>query len=250
MSLPTSPNRTTPGSLRQGDQGWPVFALQCGLDELGHECVPDGVFGPATYRMVQAFQRRVQSLTIDGIAGPATQTQITRLIDVNIHKRHFSLPTGLIRGFALTESGNSLGATNWNVSGGVDCGVVQIRCSGPPFSQAAMRVAYDPTIAMDRVAVAFLDQTSRFSQLSARSLEWAMRCAALAWNWPWAAEQFALRGKLPNPSLDATWAVVGGQRIKFPDGTPVMTYDDWARFYALGGEHGEGRVTRFVTEWA
>jgi hypothetical protein len=253
MSLPTSPNRTTPQSLRQGDQGWPVFALQCGLDELGYDCDADGIFGPATYRMVQAFQRKIQTLTIDGIAGSATQTQIVRLIDISVHEKHPQLPYGLLRGFALSESGNSLGATNWNVSGGVDCGVVQIRCAGPPFYEGSMRIAYDPTIAMDQVAVAFLGRTSRFSQLVyARQLpiEWAMRCAALAWNWPWAAEQFASRGKLPNPSLDATWAVVGGHRVKFPDGAPVMTYDDWARFYALGGEHGEGRVTRFVTEWA
>ena len=169
-----------------------------------------------------------------------------------LHGRHPQLPSGVLRGFALSESGNSLGATNWNVPGGVDCGVVQIRCAGPPFFEGTMRIAYDPTIAMDQVAVAFLGRTHRFSQFSyasQRPKEWAMRCAALAWNWPWAAEQFATKGKLPNPSLDATWAVVGGQRIKFPDGAPVMTYDDWARFYALGGKHGEGRVTRFVTDW-
>jgi hypothetical protein len=250
MSLPTRPNRTTPTSIRQGDLGWPVFAVQGGLDELGFYCMADGVFGPATYRMIQAFQRKVQSLTIDGIAGPATQAQITRLIDVRVHESHPSLPAGLLRGFALSESGNALGAVNWNVSGGVDCGVMQIRCYGPPFSNDALRVAYDPTVAMDRVAVSFLDRTQRFVKLdSKRPVEWAMRCAALAWNWPWAAEQYAAKGKLPNPSLNATWAVVNGQRIKFPDGVPVLTYDDWARFYALGGEHGEGRVTRFVTEW-
>jgi len=115
-----------------------------------------------------------------------------------------------------------------------------------------MRIAYDPNIAMDQVAVAFLGRTHRFSQLAyarQRPIEWAKRCAVLAWNWPWAAEQFAVQGKLPNPSRDATWAVVDGQRIKFPDGAPVMTYDDWARFYALGGKHGEGRVARFVTDW-
>src|SRR4051794_6087049 len=176
MSLPTSPNRTTPRSLRQGDQGWPVFALQCGLDELGYDCDADGIFGPGTYRMVQAFQRKIQTLTIDGIAGPATQTQIVRLIDINVHGKHPQLAYGLLRGFALSESGNSLGATNWNVYGGVDCGVVQIRCAGPPFYEGTMRIAYDPTIAMDQVAVAFLGRTSRFSQLAyARQLpiEWA-----------------------------------------------------------------------------
>src|SRR3954471_13957370 len=104
MSLPTSPNRTTPTSIRQGDLGWPVFAVQGGLDELGLYCMADGVFGPATYRMIQAFQRKIQSLTIDGIAGPATQAQITRLIDVRIHTSHPSLPAGLLRGSALSES--------------------------------------------------------------------------------------------------------------------------------------------------
>lgn len=251
MTLPISPNRTTPYSLRQGDQGWPVFGLQSGLDELGYNCDADGVFGPFTETVVKTFQKDLR-LVVDGLVGPATQAQIVRFIDAHTHSHNTWLPDGLLRGFASTESGNSLGATNWNVPGGVDCGVVQIRCSGPPFKESSLRMAYDPASAMQLVAVTFFDRAVEFRKLtyaSQQSTEWAMRCAALAWNWPWAADQYATKGKLPNPSLNATWAVVGGQRIKFPDGAPVMTYDDWARFYALGGRHGEGRVTRYVTDW-
>lgn len=252
MSLPTSPNRTSVITLRSGATGWPVFALQRGLDQLGYSCYADGEFGPGTEGVVRAFQLR-QALVADGLAGPTTQAQIVRLSDNATHDIYPELPTGLIRGFATAESGNLLGAVNWQIVGGVDCGVVQIRCIGPPFSQSALRLAYDPIMAMGRVAASFLDQTVAFSQQAyskAQPLEWAMRCAALSWNWPWAANQYAIAGKLPNPSRDATWAVVNGQRIKFPDGAPVLTYDDWARFYALGGRHGEGRVTRFVTKWA
>jgi len=105
---------------------------------------------------------------------------------------------------------------------------------------------------MQMVAEEFIKRAKAFSLrdfAKHEPEEWAMRCAALAWNWPWAAEQYAAKGKLPNPFLEATWAVINGQRIRFPDGTPVINYDDWARFYALGGPHGEGRVTRFVTHW-
>lgn len=252
MTLPTSPNPNTPTSLRLGDKGWPVFALQSGLDDLDYACNADGVFGAVTSSVVKTFQL-AQGVVVDGIAGYTTQSRITRWIDVRVHVKHPELPSGLIRGFALSESGENLGAVNWNVPGGVDCGVVQIRCLGPPFNMDGLRAAYDPHIAMERVAVTFSGRATAFSQYdysSKQPKEWAMRCAALAWNWPWAAEQYAMKGKLPNPTLNASWAVVNGKRIKFPDGTPVMTYDDWARFYALGGEHGEGRVTRFVKDWS
>lgn len=252
MSLPTSPNQKTPVSIKSGDKGWAVFALQRGLDILNYNCVADGTFGPMTEQTVKEFQA-MRQLSKDGIAGPATQGEIIKLIDVLTHTKYPRLPTGLIRGFATTESGNNLGAVNWNIPGGVDCGVMQVRCFGPPYDGEILQLAYDPSRAMSLTGKTFIDRIEFYTKLpfaSKNSLEWTMRCAALAWNWPWAAEQFASRGVLPDPSRNATWAVINGQRIKFPDGAPVVTYDDWARFYALGGPHGEGRVTRYVTKWS
>jgi hypothetical protein len=248
MTLPLTPNKTTPSSLRKGDQGWPVYGLQSGLDALGYNLTFDGDFGVRTDQAVRNFQLK-QKLQPDGIAGQATQTRIITLLDAKTHNKHKQLPAGLLRGFSESEGGNNVGAVNWHVSGGVDCGVVQVRCYGPPYKANEMYVAYDPLKSMERVAVTFLGKVSSFRGMSyakKQPLEFAQRCAALYWNWPYAADQYARYGKLPNPNKNATWAVVNGKRIKFPDGAPVMTYKDWAEFYAMSGKHGEGRVTRYV----
>ena len=252
MSLPAAPNKTIPSSTKQGDDGWPVYALQTGLNAVSFSSGgADGAFGPMTDKAVRSFQDKY-NLVVDGIAGSATQRRISILIDAETHSNHDSLPVGLLRGFAESEGGNNLGAVNWSVGGGVDCGVVQIRCYGPPFEQSAMKNAYDPAKAMEKVAVTFLGRTASMRTMAyakQRSLEFAMRCAALAWNWPYAAEQYAKFGSLGSSAgNNATWAVIGGNRVKFSDGAPVMTWQDWCQFYALGGKHGEGRVTRFV-EW-
>lgn len=57
--------------LRVGSKGPAVSELQTRLRQLGYYLIIDGDFGPATERMVRAFQREV-GLTVDGIAGPRT----------------------------------------------------------------------------------------------------------------------------------------------------------------------------------
>jgi hypothetical protein len=247
MSLPATPNRSIPSSLRKGDEGWPVYGLQAGLDAVGYNLAYDGDFGVLTDQAVRNFQTK-QKLEPDGIAGQITQTRLITLIDAKTHDKHSKLPTGLLRGFSEAEGGNNVGAVNWQVSGGVDCGVVQIRVYGPPYKVEDMYAAFDPAVAMDRTAVTFQGRLQSYREMryaKGQPIEFAQRCAALSWNWPYAAEEYAKIGKLPNPAKDATWAVVNGKRIKFPDGAPVMTWKDWAEFYAMGGRHGEGRVTRY-----
>ena len=245
MTLPSAPNRRTPSSLKEGDKGWPVYGLQTGLDAVGYALDADGDFGPATKSAVRNFQRR-NKLTVDGVPGIRTQAKIVALIDKETHDRHRNkLPTGLLRGFAESEGGNNLGAVNWEVPGGVDCGVVQIRVYGPPYKQSELSNAYNPAISMERVAVTFQGRVTSYKLMNyakGQGTKYAQRCAALAWNWPYAAEQYAKYGKLPNPGKTAEWA----KGIKFPDGAPVVTWKDWAEFYAMGGRHGEGRVTRYV----
>jgi Putative peptidoglycan binding domain len=243
MSLPTEPNRSTPSSLRRGDTGWPVYALQRGL-AIG----ADGIFGPATESAVETYQAHA-GLTADGVAGAKTQAALVRALDTATHAAHPSLPAGLLRGFADTESGANLGAVNWSIAGGVDCGVVQIRVYGPPYDVGAMKSAYAPAGALDKVAADFLTRTDTYRAMAYAArhpAEFAQRCAALAWNWPFAAEQYAKFGGLPDPNKVASWVPDG---IKFPDGAFVVTWRDWAQFYAMGGPHGEGRVTRYVTSW-
>jgi Putative peptidoglycan binding domain len=252
MALPSTPNKTTPTALKKGDAGWPVYGLQTGLDTIGYNLAFDGDFGPATDEAVRMFQRD-NFLTADGIAGVNTQARLIKLLDTRTHNRHADLPDGLLRGFADSESGNKLGAVNWNVSGGVDCGAVQIRCYGPPYVMDELRKAYNPAVALEVLANRFLldpqygvNALHRRAFANRASIEFVERCTALAWNWPSAAIQYANSGKLTSPNNDATWAVIEGKRVKFPDGQPVMTWKDWSEFYALGGKHGEGKVTRFV----
>ena len=229
-----------------------MYGLQTGLDAVGYSLAFDGDFGPATESAVKKFQGSY-FLTADGIAGVKTQARLIAWLDTRTHNRHDNLPDGLLRGFADSESGNKLGAVNWNVGGGVDCGAVQIRCYGPPYDMDVMRQAYNPGVALETLANRYLKDPQygvfalrRRAYANRAPMEFVERCAALAWNWPAAAIQYANAGKLTSPSKDATWAVIEGKRVKFADGQPVMTYKDWAEFYALGGKHGEGKVTRFV----
>jgi len=64
-------------SLRLNDRHQAVRQLQSDLNYLGYESVGKmpGLFDEATERAVRRFQRS-QGLTVDGIAGPATLTQI------------------------------------------------------------------------------------------------------------------------------------------------------------------------------
>lgn len=59
--------------LRLGSRGSDVTKLQTALNDLGYDCgAADGIFGAKTEAAVRNFQRD-HSLTVDGIAGKATQ---------------------------------------------------------------------------------------------------------------------------------------------------------------------------------
>ncbi len=62
----------TPGTLRPGDEGPAVLALQQRLRSLGYWLgTPDGAYGGLTVQAVMAFQK-VEGMERDGIAGPGT----------------------------------------------------------------------------------------------------------------------------------------------------------------------------------
>lgn len=58
-------------TLRRGDKGDDVEALQKLLDEAGYEVTVDGDFGRSTQEAVRAFQK-ANDLGSDGVAGPKT----------------------------------------------------------------------------------------------------------------------------------------------------------------------------------
>lgn len=62
-------------TLRAGDRGDAVRALQHALATLGDGLAVDGDFGPDTARAVRAFQSRA-GLVVDGIVGPATKAAL------------------------------------------------------------------------------------------------------------------------------------------------------------------------------
>ena len=78
-SAPSENTGSTPANytmLKKGSRGSDVKELQQRLNELDYSCgTPDGIFGAGTEEAVRKFQR-VNGLTADGIAGPATQAKL------------------------------------------------------------------------------------------------------------------------------------------------------------------------------
>lgn len=247
MILPSAPNQATDPTIKKGDVGWPVYALQRALVAIGLPTTADGDFGTKTEAKVKAAQERL-NLEADGIAGPKTQTALC--IEIAAGAARHGLPSGLARSLIEGESGYFLGAVNWSVKGGVDCGAVQRRVTGPPYSPQIMMDAYDPKVALDW-ALQTLDRRAEgfYDRVAVRRrsdrLEYSIRLGLLAHNWPWAAEELAA-GRTLSDTKEATWVPRG---VEFPDGTRVVSYRDWAEFYAMGGRHGEARMTKYVRTW-
>ncbi|MBX3468738.1 MAG: peptidoglycan-binding protein [Planctomycetes bacterium] len=66
-------------SLRRGDTGPAVRALQNALVAAGHPVAVDGVFGGETDRGVRAFQT-AQRCSVDGVVGPETVRALDRVL--------------------------------------------------------------------------------------------------------------------------------------------------------------------------
>ena len=68
------------GILTQGSSGAAVKRLQLALASAGHSPGPaDGVFGLATVRALQAFQRSA-GLTADGVYGAGTKAALAHAL--------------------------------------------------------------------------------------------------------------------------------------------------------------------------
>ncbi len=250
MTLPAAPPAQTKLTVQVGDAGWPAYAVQTGLNGVGESpaLAADGAFGPATEAALLRFQR-AHGLYPDAVAGPATQGKVVSLTSAACESAVAS-PIGYARGLTLNEGGGLITTVNWAIAGGVDCGDVQLRCLGPPFDQAKLALAFNPRRALLAALASFLDRRDLFLGSaygwSKGNRERAGRCAALAHNWPAGADGQAHNGHVGDPNGAASWVPPG---VRFPDGTPVTTKQGWADFYALGGPHGPGRVTRFITDW-
>jgi peptidoglycan hydrolase-like protein with peptidoglycan-binding domain len=241
MSLFSDPPRTTKYSFKRGDVHLGVWALQRFLNYVYGGLTEDGVFGPATEAIVQRYQAAVGA-TVDGIVGPQTQERIVRSVIVRT-LFGATFPKGLLEGIVEAESGRMLAAANAAVPGGIDLGLTQRRVYGPPFSEAAVKAAMDPLVNLDRSSENLHNAYQLYSgRLGAG--EYAWRVAALAHNWPAAADQLS-RGEELSTTRIATWAP---PNTKFTDGAPVVSWRDWAEYYAIGSKvhNHAGLVTKLA----
>jgi peptidoglycan hydrolase-like protein with peptidoglycan-binding domain len=67
-------------TIQNGSQGADVLAWQAALVSAGYDPgTPDGVFGAKTDAATRSFQQN-EGLTVDGIVGPASQTQMANVL--------------------------------------------------------------------------------------------------------------------------------------------------------------------------
>lgn len=211
--------------IKEGAQGWTAFALQRAVG-----ATPDGVFGPQTKLKLIAWQK-ANGLTADGVAGPATQNAVLDVIGAEVAREFVGLDPRVLPGFTNKEGANILAATNpYTPPGGdpgVDCGAVQWRQLGPPFSVERLRAAFDTRISFRYAASILLtritDYRLRRPSLSAHRL---LELAVLAHNAPFLSGQFVRNGRLSTPDALAVWT-------KKPGGGHY-THAEWSVVYPAG----------------
>lgn len=219
-----------------GSIGWPVYSIQAGLVARGFNLVADGIFGYQTKRKVMTFQEN-NGLLADGIVGPATKRALVEKVAVLVDEERPNLPNGLLRQMARAEGGDNTAAINEydppTGLHGTDCGIMQIRCY-EPYTDAALKQAFDPYAAMEEAANRFESAKNRYYT----NYNWTRnnrvrseRCALMSHNWPVGANDIASDGNLSNPSGEAAWVPAG---VKMLDGTVVNTRQEWCDFYAMG----------------
>lgn len=249
-------------SFKKGDTHVGVWAIQRalnGIDLSGYPYVltEDGGFGLETEKCVLAYQRATK-LTADGIFGPASQARLVRSLEVRTPSH---VPVGLIRSVVEGESGNLIACVNWDVPNGVDCGYTQRRVSstntpsswptGATFKQTEVEAAFDSFKQFSILASGLRSRKDNYVNRAgvinrADKHEYAWRLATLYHNWPYGANRLADGYALSNRVAD--WVPAG---VKFTDGTPVVTYTDWAQFYALGSpaHSHKGLMVKYVSDW-
>lgn len=220
--------------LKEGMRGHEVAALQLLLKQVRSEKLSvDGAFGPRTLAAVRRFQSHAL-IAVDGIAGMGTQTALGRA-GVKVAEQGENLPAGLLRGLVENESGYAIGAVNWQVPPGVDCGLAQDRVHDP---QGATPDRWEVAFGMGSLRNAAEELRSRhdsfYGDPGAKSHQRAWELASLAHNWPAGAAKLAT-GQALSESPAAWVQAIGVKGVTSPA--------DWARHYIE-------RTTALVTKWS
>ena len=225
MGLPSAPplREIANTAVQQGASGWPVYALQSALnDAAGKRLSLDGACGPHTAQTLVDYQTH-EGLVADGKAGPATWAKLSAAVCRRLD-RSLPLPEGIAAGFARGEGGDYGPAVNWTVTGGVDCGLWQYRCIGPPFVLEKLLLAFAPYRSGLGAMTQLLTKAQEFAHPHSGCPYSPLQLAVLYHNWQVAANQYFADGKLSTPTAKAWWA---------PSGVPewAKTYEGWAKFY-------------------
>jgi hypothetical protein len=251
--IPTCAKLTDIASLRRGDSGHAVWALQINLntwsssEALEPALSEDGLFGGRTDRRVRTFQRR-NGLTIDGVAGPLTQRKLAIVLLHRLVQETWGVTvTQILHGLVELESAYIVGATNCVTPGGIDCGWLQIRVTGAQGDDPKYHNAFAAASAFTDRAEIIRERFDRYSKMNQLGNEYNWQNAALAHHWPAAAEQRARGIKAFNE-----WRYTA-------DGTTYGVDDpaEWIVKYQIPGvktarqlvEFYIGKTTQYVTQY-
>lgn len=193
------PNANFRRVFKAGISGWDVYALQVALNshQKTFPIQEDGVIGPDPDKSetIQCILREQKNhhLTVDGIAGSATQAAIC-IIEARTAEQASRVPIGLLRGIGEGESGLYFAAVsgpNWNNS--YDGGAIQENLTSSQIgSVSAWHRAFD-------LRWGFTDTgnklRSKFDEYygdpGAPTIKAGWYCAITYHNWPAAAEKMA-----------------------------------------------------------
>jgi len=210
--------------LREGLQGWDVWALQRAL-----AIPPDGVFGKITTAAVKHFQGE-HGLAQDGIAGPVTQRDVAEDLIWPVQKQ-LATPPGLLRGLMEGESGYILGNyTKPYADGTRDVGLMMFNLAPTRHN---LEFAFDGTLTVARAANTLANIHRDYLKLAKNDRD-AWRYAIGHHNWQAAAARYAAgtidrwvytsRGKQYRMSDPAPWVIEQGV-------AGVRTGYDWFEHY-------------------
>lgn len=240
------PPAATVVAVQRGDRGVVVAAVQLAFNTMGSQLTEDGDFGKITEDAVILYQQH-RKLKVDGVFGDECSIRLSQGFAENATGQ-LPVIARVVDGVLDTESDRRIGAVNWSVAGGCDCSYPQRRVYGPPFDPEAVRRAFNAKYQINLLVSSLKEWRTRYRDYAyVRSRpdreEYAVRLAGLRHNWPYGADKLSSGTGLSDRIAD--WVP---KNAHFNDGAKVVTFSDWAKFYAMGSRHHnhKGQIMRYA----